>query len=124
MGVFPDENATARNSRETQQQGKCSKKHTRKSGGTETPHRRHPAKDFPPRLLRAGLVVVCASTHRLGVGFAHVLPFLRLAIKLSPRAVIHLRRSVHPHHARPPARSSSSRGLCRRRWGFSRRGSG
>jgi hypothetical protein len=25
MGVFPDENATARNSRDTQQQGKCAK---------------------------------------------------------------------------------------------------
>jgi hypothetical protein len=124
MAVFSQEKRHSQKITTSHHQGICSKKHARKSDGTETPHRRHPAKHFPPRLLRAGLVMVCASTRRLGVGFAHVLPFLRLAIKLSPRAVIHLRRSVHPHHSRPPARSGGSRRLRRRRCGSVRLGSG
>lgn len=70
--------------------------------------------------------MVRASALCLGIGFAHVLAFLRLPVPTIPRAVIDLRRSVDPNLSRRTTRGSRAAGdlrthrrACRRR----RRGS-
>jgi hypothetical protein len=54
----------------------------------------------------------------LGVRLRHVFTILRRTVVLRPRAVVHLRWTIHPNHPRPATsrrRSGSSRRL-RHRW--------
>ena len=62
-----------------------------------------PSSNQTQSLLVAGSPVVGVRARSLGICLRHILPFLGLAVVLRSRAVIDLRRRVHPNHSRAAA---------------------
>lgn len=59
--------------------------------------------------LRAGLAVIGAGAHGLGLGFAHVLAGLGLAVPPGALAMVDLAAGIDPHFARA---ATGGRGAC------------